>query len=119
MAAQLLSMEEDVTYPVSIYVDNQATIKSGELLSTKPGHYLIDHFRRLITKLKKDSQDANFKVTVRWISGHDGVEGNELADQEAKKAAESHRNNSARRRLPPYLRKAVLPYSISALKQAQ
>jgi ribonuclease HI len=77
LAAQLLSMEEDVTYPVSIFVDNQATIKSGDLFSTKPGHYLIDHFRRLTRKLKKDSQDRNFKITVHWISGHDGVEGNE------------------------------------------
>jgi ribonuclease HI len=119
LALQLLSSEDDITYPVSIYVDNQATIKSGDMFSTRPGHYLIDHFRRLVMKLKKASQDRNFKVTVRWISGHDGVEGNEVADQEAKKAAEGHRNNSARRRLPPYLRKTVLPYSISALKQAQ
>jgi hypothetical protein len=51
LAAQLLSTEEDITYPVSIFVDNQATIKSGDLFSTKPGHYLIDHFRRIILKL--------------------------------------------------------------------
>jgi len=119
LAAQLLTMEKDIAYPVSIYVDNQATIKSGDLFSTKPGHYLIDHFRGLITKLKKVSHDRNFKVNVRWISGHDGVEGNEVADREAKKAAEDHRNNSARKRLPPYLRKGVLPSSISALRQAQ
>ncbi|KIK40056.1 hypothetical protein CY34DRAFT_88080, partial [Suillus luteus UH-Slu-Lm8-n1] len=53
LAAQLLSREEDVTYPISIYVDNQATIKSGELFSTKPGHYLIDHFCSAINALKK------------------------------------------------------------------
>ncbi|KAG2037076.1 hypothetical protein BDR03DRAFT_828559, partial [Suillus americanus] len=57
--------------------------------------------------------------TVRWISGHDGVAGNELADQEAKRAAESRSESSPRTHLPPYLRKGVLPCSISALKQAQ
>jgi ribonuclease HI len=119
LAAQLLSQEEDLTYPVSIYVDNQATIKSGELFSTKPGHYLIDHFRSAINELKKSSKDRNFKVKVHWISGHDGVAGNEKADDEAKKAAESRGNNSSTRRLPPFLRKGVLPSSISALKQAQ
>lgn len=28
LATQLLSMEDDITFPVSIFVDNQATIKS-------------------------------------------------------------------------------------------
>ncbi|KAG2135303.1 hypothetical protein DEU56DRAFT_715103, partial [Suillus clintonianus] len=60
-----------------------------------------------------------FKVTVRWISGHDGVRGNEIADEEAKRAATSRRESSPIRQLPKYLRKGVLPSSISALKQAQ
>lgn len=119
LAAQLLSMEDDVTYPISIFVDNQATIKSGDVFSTKSGHYLIDHFRSMITKLKKASRDRQFNITVRWISGHDGVEGNELADKEAKRAAEASTESSPRRHLPPYLRKGVLPSSISALRQAQ
>lgn len=119
LAAQLLSREEDVTYPVSIFVDNQATIRSGDVFSTKSGHYLIDHFRSMITDVKKANRDRRFTVTVRWISGHDGVMGNELADQEAKKAAKARADSSPRGSLPPYLRKGVLPSSISALKQAQ
>lgn len=63
LAAQLLSMEEDITYPVSIFVDNQATIKSGEVLSMKSGHYLIDYFHSMITDLKKVSRDHHFNVT--------------------------------------------------------
>ncbi|KAG2112530.1 hypothetical protein DEU56DRAFT_704753, partial [Suillus clintonianus] len=56
---------------------------------------------------------------VRWISGHDGVAGNEVADEEAKKAAKSSEENSPKEHLPPYLRKGILPSSVSALKQAQ
>jgi hypothetical protein len=41
------------------------------------------------------------------------------ADEEAKKATVGRENNSAKRRLPPYLRKDTLPCSISAMKQAQ
>ncbi|KAG2034097.1 hypothetical protein BDR03DRAFT_822678, partial [Suillus americanus] len=105
LATQLLSMEDDITFPVSIFVDNQATIKSGGVFSTKPGHYLIDHFHRSITDIKKASRDCRFRVTVRWISGHDGVAKNELADQEAKRAADSRSESSPRTHLPPFLRK--------------
>lgn len=64
LAAQLLSQEEDITYLVSIYVDNQVSIKLGDRFSTKPGHYLIDHFRSTIDNLEKVSRDRNFKVNV-------------------------------------------------------
>jgi hypothetical protein len=119
LAAQLLSQEEDVTYPVSIYVDNQATITSSDLFSTKLGHYLTNHFHSAILTIKRTSKDCNFKVKVQWILGHDGVEGNKKADIEAKKAVSSQRENSATHRLPPYLQKGILPSSIPVLKQAQ
>ena len=45
LTAHLLSKEQDIIKPVSIFVDNQATIKSGDVFQTRPGHYLIDLFR--------------------------------------------------------------------------
>jgi hypothetical protein len=44
LAAHLLSKEADIVKPISIFVDNQATIKSGDLFQTKPSHYLINLF---------------------------------------------------------------------------
>jgi len=52
LAAHLLNSELDLTTPVDIYVDNQATIKSGEVFTTKLGHYLMDHFTRLIKQVQ-------------------------------------------------------------------
>ncbi|KIJ58963.1 hypothetical protein HYDPIDRAFT_50490, partial [Hydnomerulius pinastri MD-312] len=117
LAAQLLTTERDLALPAAIYVDNQAAIKSGDVFNTKPGHYLIDHFRSAISRLRKNTRCRADDITVSWISGHDGVEGNEKADDEAKKAAKG--DSSSRARLPSYLRKGPLPLSVSALKQAQ
>jgi hypothetical protein len=44
LAAHLLSEEADVVTPVTIFVDNQAIIKSGDVFKTKPSHYLTDLF---------------------------------------------------------------------------
>ncbi|KIK76356.1 hypothetical protein PAXRUDRAFT_116449, partial [Paxillus rubicundulus Ve08.2h10] len=59
-------------------------------------------------------------LTVRWISGHDRVvEGNELANKEAKSATKNSRFNSPTRQLLLFLCKGALLSSISTLKQAQ
>lgn len=63
---------------------------------------------------KKDSNRED--VTVRWIAGHKDVEGNEVADREAKLAAKGENKSSPRNKLPIALREQ-LPRSIPALKQ--
>ncbi|KAJ3763914.1 hypothetical protein EV360DRAFT_19636, partial [Lentinula raphanica] len=50
-------------------------------------------------------------VTISWVPSHKGVEGNERADQEAKKAATTR--SSMKRALPMQLRTA-LPRSQTA-----
>ncbi|KIK43988.1 hypothetical protein CY34DRAFT_58948, partial [Suillus luteus UH-Slu-Lm8-n1] len=89
LAAKLISTERNMKYPASIFVDNQAAIQAGENHYTKSGSYLVEHFRRMTKRLAKnrDNQGQNFHLTLRWIPGHKGVEGNELADAAAKEAA--------------------------------
>jgi ribonuclease HI len=119
LAAKLLAVERNIQYPATILVDNQAAILSSESHNTKPGGYLVEHFRSMTRYLANNrrDQERNFKLTVRWIPGHEGVISNELADVAAKEAAEGPNQNSAPEMLPKYLRGKPLPDSISALKQ--
>ena len=87
LAAHLLLKTNEVTFPASILADNQAVIRSGANPTAKPGHYLLLRFRNLIRHLQ-NKKDINKKdITVRWIAGHEDVEGNEVADREVKLAA--------------------------------
>jgi ribonuclease HI len=55
------------------------------------------------------------KVYFVWTPGHEGIEGNEKADEEAKLAAKG--DSSPNDELPPFLRKKPLPTSIAATRQ--
>lgn len=54
-------------------------------------------------------------VEFIWTPGHEGIRGNELADEERKKAAQGETSLSIE--LPPILRGKPLPISISATRQ--
>ncbi|KAG2068145.1 ribonuclease H-like protein, partial [Suillus decipiens] len=113
LAAELITTEEDPTFPLSIFTDNQAAIQSGEGFYSHLGAYLIDHFCSRMKKLAR--KNSNFKSTVRWVPGHSEVHGNDEADKHAKKATEGHQNNST---TPNFLHYGFLLLSISALKAA-
>ena len=64
--------------------------------------------------IQKRRGKTKHKLTLRWVAGHEGIRGNEIADTEAKKAANGH--TSGRPTLPAYLRK-TLPLNPAALRQ--
>ncbi|KAG2128243.1 hypothetical protein DEU56DRAFT_701662, partial [Suillus clintonianus] len=103
LAAKLIATEQHLIFPISILVDNQAVIQSGEITTPRAGHYLIDRFRRMIQLIKTRNQN-DFNITVRWISAHSNVPGNEKADEEAKRAALGPASNSNMQSLPKFLR---------------
>ena len=55
------------------------------------------------------------KTRFVWTPGHEGIDGNERADEEAKRAAQGE--SSPAKDLPPFLRRKPLPLSVSATRQ--
>ena len=64
---------------------------------------------------QKTNRTANYSLRLRWTAGHVKIEGNELADEEAKLASEGKTSKAAL--LPRILRKQ-LKVNKSAVKQA-
>ena len=110
LGTKLISKEWGI-WSAIIYTDNQAAITAIQLTKPNPGHYIFDALHDNIKALQK--KHIGICLTIQWIPGHKGVEGNERADKEAKKAVME--GSSERTELPKLLKK-VLPHSKSAVK---
>ena len=112
LALQLLLAERRPIKRASIALDNTATIQASTLRTAAPGRYLTDMFHDSVQKLRE--AHPGIRLTLRWVPGHAGVEGNERADTAAKEAAGGR--SGAPRALPKGLRK-TLPLSASRARQ--
>lgn len=99
-------------WPAYIYIDNQASITAMTLTKPNPGHYIFDAFHNTITALQK--VHSSIKIKVKWVPGHKGMEGNDQADEEVKKAIMEGSSNTDG--LPKFLCNR-LPHSTLAVKQ--
>jgi ribonuclease HI len=106
LAMQLISTEKRASTSFALGVDNQAAIKAFQSDLRQPGHHLAIEIIRVANQIQKRRKKGKYTLNIRWTAGHEGVEGNELADSEAKKAAGGL--SSEKTQLPHYLRKPLL-----------
>ncbi|GAW04685.1 115 kDa protein in type-1 retrotransposable element R1DM [Lentinula edodes] len=104
-----LAREEELAESISIWADSTAAIAATDTNKSGSSHYLLDIFHHALTALQACHPDI--PVTISWIPGHIGVEGNERADQEAKKATTGR--SSQKEKLPTQLHRP-LPHSQTA-----
>lgn len=97
---------------VEICTDSQAAIDALNLDRPAPSHCLVDEACKALKKVKLEHPAA--KILVRWTPGHMGIEGNELADTEAKRAAV---HDSSQPHTLPALLHTLLPTSALASKR--
>lgn len=99
----------------SIAVDNQSTVQASTGFSSQPGHYLLTELHKATRSLLK--KHTRTTLTIRWVPGHKGVEGNEKVDEGAKKAAGGF--SSPPHGLPGFLAGRTLPTSVSKIREGQ
>ena len=112
LALQLISKERGA-HVVSVKLNNQAVVQVLNGNKARSGSSLINTIHLLCDRLSADERQHPLKITFTWISGHDGVQGNECADTKAKKAAT--KDSSPRSALPAKLHVQELPYSTTAV----
>ncbi len=115
MGLHILSTEKNNGKLAVIGVDNQAAIKAFDSELRNPGHHLAHEALQIAERLKKKRQRSKTTLTICWTAGHEGLEGNEMADKEAKEAVKGHTLET--KLLPSYLRKPLL-INPSAIKAA-
>ena len=114
LAVHLIQTEANAKVSITIEVDNQAALGSFNMELNNLAHNMAREIIRQGNILKKGRGHKAHQITLQWTAGDEGIPGNELADLEAKKAAEGL--TSDKHMLPHFLR-CKLTINPSAVKQ--
>ena len=90
----------------AIGVDNQAALKAFQSDLRNPGQHLAREAFRIANKAQKRRGKKKYTLALRLVAGVEGVDGNEMADAEAKRAAQGEHSDT--KILPVYLRKKLI-----------
>jgi ribonuclease HI len=98
LAAEIAILSPPFYTECVIYVDSQAAIKGINKPSKQSGQMILTS---AIAKIQALVDGRQMVIEIIWVSGHEGVEGNEMADEAAKEAAKSEGNDANIRRSMP------------------
>ncbi|KAI0250350.1 hypothetical protein BJV78DRAFT_1128125, partial [Lactifluus subvellereus] len=87
LGLHLVKTEQAGRTSIVIGADNQAAVKAVLTELTHPGQYLAVDFPHTAAQIEKKRGTSKYSLTLRWTAGRVGLQGNEEADKEEKKAA--------------------------------
>jgi len=93
LGMHLIKTEKAACCHTSLGADNQAAINLLQDELSVPEHYLVKDILQTAQQIRKQRDDKNYKLTIRWTAEHIGIDGNKLVDAEAKKAAKGQSSN--------------------------
>ncbi|CCA76508.1 hypothetical protein PIIN_10501 [Serendipita indica DSM 11827] len=97
---------------VNISLDNQAAIQSITRARPNAGQHVVEN---ILSEIEDELSDyRRLRMEFTWVPGHEGIQGNEAADEEAKKAITEGASRPSEH--PRWLREP-LPSNLSAVKQ--
>jgi ribonuclease HI len=105
LAQHLIRTERRKNKAFAIGADNQAALEAFHSNLRKPAHNAAREILRQGIMLQKQTRGKKYALTLRWTAGHVGIPGNEIADKEARKAAEGL--SSDKPLLPVYLKRPL------------
>lgn len=94
---------EGMVDEAGIYIDNQAVLMTLQAGRAKLLRHMFADMNTLLNRVYREHDQI--RIDTRWIPGHEGVEGNEKADEAARDAGES--GSSRAELLPTCLRRRI------------
>jgi ribonuclease HI len=102
----LISTDQKGRTSTAIDVDNQAALNAFQSGLRHPGQRLAREALRITNRAQKRRGKKKYTLALRLVAGVEGVDGNEMADAEAKRAAQGEHSDT--KILPVYLRKKLI-----------
>ena len=112
LAVELVRRERGV-HSATTCLDNQAVMQALGDRSAKPAQALLNLVHEGCSDWLDGDRRGRRQLSINWVSRHDGVHGNERADEEARKAASE--GSSLEAELLESLQECTLPCSLAAL----
>jgi ribonuclease HI len=111
LGLHLLEQERWVDNAV-IFTDSQTALKTLNLGKVEHIAYMFADMNSSLTRVLR--KHPGIRIDTRWIPGHEGVEGNEKADEVARQVVET--GSSPSTDIPSHMRKGI-PINPTAAKQ--
>jgi len=103
LAVEILK-DERQGWSLTIGVDSQATLHATGHRRAIPGQYLVEAFHEQVAAVQ--NKHSSIEIILRWTLGHEGITGNEWADEAANREAKG--KSSEQSRLPTACRGEML-----------